>query len=561
MFSEKQTTVSLFIAAVHGQLEAQQEHTQFAVLREDASICDVTFKIGRNKKEFHAVKALFAMKSEPFKKLLFIEQESKSDKTIISLPDITENAFTFLRDYFYGLKATLSCEHIGDLLYAVIKYAPNPLEKICTDYINNIKDISQLISVISSLYKHKHLLSKVTEQIVSHNNLLTENAKKVILSDNFKLLPQDLLIEILKFDEIYIKEEEIYQRCVVWCKYQAQSHDDNRNSEDEKFDEKRDWKTYIKPLLIYIRFPVIDGKYFAKNIFHEKILTDQDMLNLMAYYLDQDQEIKKFNTQFRWPLYKPPLLQITNITPNTVNIIMKSASESNGDSVFKLKYRQDYDEEKKDEDWIEIEIKDNKYDISDLQNSTRYVLSAKCKCGNNDWSDYSKQIQFLTPAWLFRFDTYHPENEQYVKEQGRVLRTSGNNTPFGINLGFKTGVYELKIKLHSGNSCGGLGIATDVEICKQKTLWIIGGNTAKFSSYSFIMAQSTKIMLKMNMVMDLLRARWQNGDTFSVILDCDQWKLKFVVNGQDSVECDIESNETYYFVISTRETSHWEILD
>ena len=51
-------------------------------------------------------------------------------------------------------------------------------------------------------------------------------------------------------------------------------------------DEDDEWKKYIMALLPFIRFPLMDSKYFVHNISRLKVLSDTEIISIMSYYLD-----------------------------------------------------------------------------------------------------------------------------------------------------------------------------------------------------------------------------------------------------------------------------------
>lgn len=236
------------------------------------SLCDATIEIGKNRQIFHIVSALFAVHSTELDDLL----KSNRNK-LISFEDLTPDCFQFLRLYFYGLNPVIPLQLVSDILYAANKLKINPLADAVVQYIKSLTDIDDLVLVLSLL--HQHSFHELINTLISMNNLF-EDSGRVFYSDNLNLLSPALMIRFLESAQFQtgciLSEEEIFEKCVCWAKYNAKIYEINRMNGTSMEDLGKiphahqlstEWKRIIKPLLPYIRFPNMKGEFSRFSLF------------------------------------------------------------------------------------------------------------------------------------------------------------------------------------------------------------------------------------------------------------------------------------------------------
>eukprot|EP01084_Bolivina_argentea_P034165 63231_1 len=134
----------------------------------DEKFCDVTFKVGEQGKEYHALRALFAIHSRVFETMLYGSMiESSLDS--IELQDIKPNTFEFLRLFCYGLDPVLNAKNVVGILQCSDKYLIEPLKKACIQYISSINitsdgNSSDFLKLLIQL-NHYNLTDKIVEII------------------------------------------------------------------------------------------------------------------------------------------------------------------------------------------------------------------------------------------------------------------------------------------------------------------------------------------------------------------------------------------------------------
>ncbi len=214
-------------------------------LERDSSIADTVFRVGNegNTVDFYAVSALFAVRSPVFKSLLFgrlqeaqpqltfnnedddiqsISSIENHPKKFVRIPDISPKAFSFLRSLFYSQSPVLKTSFVASVAYASKKYFLSHLFKACMDYTQNLlmeSTISEFLKVISQFCNYGLKDDALTLVKDSPNTVWNE----LMNSTHFNEFPLPILKLVLESDDLTIIEEGIWDRCILWAKYQFET--------------------------------------------------------------------------------------------------------------------------------------------------------------------------------------------------------------------------------------------------------------------------------------------------------------------------------------------------
>jgi len=194
------------------------------------------------------------------------------------------------------------------------------------EFILAVKPVGQgvddLLLILSIL--HALTLRDMCNQVILANKL-NEDAAKVFHSRNLNMLPTELMIRLLQqatFQNIKLTEEAVFEKCVGWAKHHAAKHAEGASDEevnlyepdahlveaDDSDDEKepvverdpKNWKSVIQPLLPNVRFPNMQGKYFAATVVELKLLSADDCTYIMQCLLTgKESKSLKYSTKKR----------------------------------------------------------------------------------------------------------------------------------------------------------------------------------------------------------------------------------------------------------------------
>ncbi|XP_064623500.1 BTB/POZ domain-containing protein 9-like [Lineus longissimus] len=194
------------------------EHTSqlsenIGALFENSEYSDVRFIVDGT--TFHAHRVILAARSEYFRAMLFGGmKESDPNCTDIELLDQSAVAFKSLLKYIYTGKISLSAmkeEHLLDVLGLSHQYGFIELETAISDYLKDILNITNvcLIYDMANIYTLQSLSKTCFE-------FMDRNAAEVLISENFLVLSESSLYEVISRDSFCAPEIDIFQAVCSW---------------------------------------------------------------------------------------------------------------------------------------------------------------------------------------------------------------------------------------------------------------------------------------------------------------------------------------------------------
>jgi hypothetical protein len=216
--------------------------------------------------------------------------------TTIQLKGISPETFEFIRKVCYGIPGELNMENVADILFVAQKYLFEGLTQECMDFIFDaaveeeptIINEKSMIQLLNSLFDYQ--LDNVWEKLLYDN---TKWMNRLIKSSEFKLLKCGIVQKLFQSSQLNFTEEFLWDKCVEWSQFQTQQLP---SLED---DMKYSWQQYIKPLIPYIRFPIMERTFFVKQVMPTNALSKDELIDIMAYYCDSAYEIKNFSAAKR----------------------------------------------------------------------------------------------------------------------------------------------------------------------------------------------------------------------------------------------------------------------
>ena len=212
------------VDAVHGivvkQSQKRVDHSHhvannlLTLLRGGAN-SDVTFVVGG--KVFNAHRIILAAQCEYFRLLLFGNMVEAHPGVEIEVKDASPESFHFLLEYLYCGRLDLASltEHtVLELLALADKYNLVDLLKSICVYLGGIVNISNVCQILT--YADMHQLEKLQKKCLM---FVDNNALDVMKSESFCVLPESLLIAMLKRDSFFAHEMSIFKGCVRWAEH------------------------------------------------------------------------------------------------------------------------------------------------------------------------------------------------------------------------------------------------------------------------------------------------------------------------------------------------------
>lgn len=475
----------------------------YSKLIENEKFCDVTFEVGEEKKEYHAIRSLFAIHSCVFENMLYGSMmESSLDS--IELTDITPSTFEFLLKFCYGLDPELTAKNVVGILQCSDKYLIEPLKEACIEFISSINinganggNSSDFLNLIIELNRYGlsekvvEIVDKVKENLNIVNDDLNndddDDDNKQQYIDYEEILNNPLLMKLNKsgFESFVLKskifdnpkhvsKEKLWITCVKWTKFHCQElgkggikfnnnnndlndlNNFNVDEDDLKIcSDQQNEKMILHSFLPHFDFKEMSCQFFIDYIMPLNILTSDLNTSILSSHIRSTLHIiEKY-------------IDLNKLTQNEMNIVRHHH------------YMKDMDH-----------IRFNIYNTKHSSVSSDYKRVKTVDLGK---SNVCKTIVFIS------------------------------------DIGYSSGIHRWAIKSHDSSSgYNAIGIISNYE-CINDTdnhldfyvswpdhviVYYTNGDIDHRKDGKKVQSISSK-------------KKWSTGDTITVCLDCESWKLSF----------------------------------
>ena len=197
------------------------------------------------------------------------DMADKSDS--IDLPDCEYEGVLEMLRYTYGGEAELNENNVMQVLYVAKKYILPSLAEECIEFLQRNLNAENVFCVLSHAqqYEEKDLEDQCWE-------VIDRETEEVVKSKEFAAVERSLLEAVIKRDTLTIREVELFKAVDLWatkeCERQGLALDGN---------VKR--KILGEQIVKEIRFPVMEVKEFATVVPGCKILTPEEVIDIMKH--------------------------------------------------------------------------------------------------------------------------------------------------------------------------------------------------------------------------------------------------------------------------------------
>lgn len=249
--------------------------------KECPKLCDVVLRIGNTQIPSH--KAVLASCSSYFF-AMFNGELSESRQKIVTIKDVEAPVMEALVDFSYSGCIEITVENVQTLLSTASLVQFHEVRDLCCQFLESQLDPTNCLGIRKFIEAHGCL--KFLDTI---DKFVLENFKSVLKSEEYALLPMELLVKVISSDDLNVLlEEDVYEAVMTWIRHDL----NNRVSK--------------LPLLIrFVRMPLIRRNYLVDVIGSDSLirsnLTCRDMLDeAKNCYLKPDQ-----GARFRSDRMKP----------------------------------------------------------------------------------------------------------------------------------------------------------------------------------------------------------------------------------------------------------------
>ena len=251
-----------------------RERTKF-VFNNDL-FSDVKFVVRKSdgesegKQVIPAHKFVLSIGSPVFEAMFYGELAETRDS--IELPDCEYESLLELFRYMYSDEVNLSGSNVMGVLYLAKKYMVPSLGNECTEYLQNNLDPSNVFSILPSAQKFEE------ENLVERCwQMIDEQTEAVGKSDGFATIERSLLETLVKRDTLDITEVELSQRVIEWATKETEKRGIVADGQEMR-------KTIGERIVKAIRFPVMKQEEFASVVLNSKILTYDEVTNIIKLF-------------------------------------------------------------------------------------------------------------------------------------------------------------------------------------------------------------------------------------------------------------------------------------
>ncbi|XP_041347835.1 BTB/POZ domain-containing protein 2-like isoform X2 [Gigantopelta aegis] len=250
---------------------------------ENKMFTDVTFKVGREQKCVQAHRLIVSIRSGVFE-AMFYGPLAEQDEVVI--PEVEHDIFEQFLRYLYTDDVTMDGASVMGLLYVSKKYDVKTLEQKCLAYLSSsmTPDNACVILEQAHVFDEQELKEKALSFIL-------ENGYGALKSSGVTDLCHECLVKIIQAEELEVDEQAVFEAVVAWSESAC------RKQNKDVTDENR--RQVIGEVIKHVRFPLLDQKYFAKNVVPTNLLTDAEKVKILTHWICPNENVSPFNANKR----------------------------------------------------------------------------------------------------------------------------------------------------------------------------------------------------------------------------------------------------------------------
>lgn len=231
--------------------------------------CDVTFCLGEDKK-IAAHKFILISRSAVFEAMFCGSLAEKCSTKVIKIPDVEEDIFMAFLKFMYMSEIDLNDQITLPVLYVARKYCVEDLVKICADFLRAKMTPETVCEIMEQA--HTYDIRDLKNMCLQ---FIFENGNSVLMSAGFKELCFDCVQQIIKSDDLFVEESDVYIALTSWATKEC----GRRNLEALGVNKR----AVLGSLLFKVRFPTMDRIFFTDIVSSDDILTDAEKIALFQH--------------------------------------------------------------------------------------------------------------------------------------------------------------------------------------------------------------------------------------------------------------------------------------
>ena len=225
-----------------------------------------------SKKVIPAHKFVLAISSPVFYAMFYGQMAETTDS--IELPDCEYESLLEMFRYLYSDKVNLSGSNVMQVLYLANKYMVPSLAEKCTKYLRRNLQASNVFCILpqAQKFQDKDLEDRCWKVIEKQ----TEEAVK---SDEFVTVERSLMETVVKREVLNVKEVELFKAVDRWATEQSKRQGITPGGESKR-------RILGDEIVKAIRFPLMSQQEFASVVIDSRILTLDEVGDMMKHFSD-----------------------------------------------------------------------------------------------------------------------------------------------------------------------------------------------------------------------------------------------------------------------------------
>ncbi|XP_071104889.1 BTB/POZ domain-containing protein 2-like [Haliotis cracherodii] len=245
--------------------------------------CDVTFLVGHDGQSVSAHRFVLISRSCVFAAIL---SEINRVDTDMAIPDIEADDFHTFLIYLYTNEAEIDPKNATSLLYAARKYGVGGLEDECVDYLKEHLTPLNACMILEAAFQSNQmkLYSKALKMI-------HRNGEECLKTPSFLVLSHTCVDQIVRSDDLVAEETDVFEAVDKWAEAECKR---------QEFEiTPRNKRQILGDVLMCVRFPLMESKYFVDTVGASGLLADDERLKIFVHNLFPEKDIKPFNKDER----------------------------------------------------------------------------------------------------------------------------------------------------------------------------------------------------------------------------------------------------------------------
>jgi len=224
----------------------------------------------RCKKAIPAHKFVLAISSPVFFAMFFGDLAETTNSIV--LPDCEYESVLELFRFIYCDEVKLNQDNVMQVLYLAKKYILPSLVEKCTEYLEQILNLSNVFCVLKHAQNYGEI--RLVKQCWKMIDRQTEDAVK---TEGFETIERSLLEALVVRDSLNIKEVDLFKAVDKWATKECERLSLKSNGAMKR-------SVLGDKIVKAIRFPVMKRADFNESVLGHKILTPQEAFSMVEYY-------------------------------------------------------------------------------------------------------------------------------------------------------------------------------------------------------------------------------------------------------------------------------------